>query len=90
MLIVPGTGVLTGAYGILNCGPYKLFKWSLIAKPCGCKLLFVSIGAGPFYGTIGRYLAKMILSLADFRSYRDKATMQYLGRLGFRIDHDRI
>ena len=55
MLIVPGTGLLTDAYGLLNWGPYNLLKWSLIAKLCRCKLLFVSIGAGPVYGTLGKY-----------------------------------
>ena len=43
MLIVPGTGLLTDAYGLLSWGPYNLFKWSLIAKVCRCKLLFVSV-----------------------------------------------
>ncbi len=90
MLIVPGTGLLTDAYGLLNWGPYNLFKWSLIAKLCGCKLLFVSIGAGPLYGTIGRYLAKMILWLADFRSYRDNTTMEYLRDIGISVDDDRV
>ena len=56
MLIIPGTGLLTDAYGLRNWGPYNLFKWSLIAKVCRCKLLFVSVGAGPVYGALGRLL----------------------------------
>jgi polysaccharide pyruvyl transferase WcaK-like protein len=90
MLIIPGTGLLTDAYGLFNEGPYNLFKWSLIAKACRCKLLFVSVGAGPIYSTLGRYFAKSALSLADFRSYRDNSTMQYLKRLGFRAGNDRV
>jgi polysaccharide pyruvyl transferase WcaK-like protein len=89
MLIVPGTGLLTDAYGLLGWGPYNLFKWALIAKACHCKLLFVSIGAGPIYGTLGRYFIKSILSLADFRSYRDNSTMQYLEGIGLRAG-DRV
>src|SRR5262249_29710215 len=50
MLIIPGTGLLTDAYGLLGWGPYSIFKWSLIAKVCRCKLIFVSVGAGPIYG----------------------------------------
>src|ERR1700758_4522449 len=46
MLIVPGTGLLPDADGLFGWGPYGLFKWSLIAKVCGCKLLLVSVGAG--------------------------------------------
>jgi polysaccharide pyruvyl transferase WcaK-like protein len=90
MLIVPGTGLLTDAYGLLSWGPYNVFKWSLIAKICHCKLLFVSVGAGPIYGTLGRYFIKSALSLADFRSYRDNSTMQYLKSIGFRADNDRV
>jgi polysaccharide pyruvyl transferase WcaK-like protein len=90
MLIIPGTGLLTDAYGLFGWGPYNLLKWSLIAKVCRCKLLFVSIGAGPIYGFLGRCFVRAILSLADFRSYRDNSTMQYLKGIGFRADNDRI
>jgi polysaccharide pyruvyl transferase WcaK-like protein len=90
MLIIPGTGLLTDAYGLFNWGPYNLLKWSLIAKVCRCKLLFVSIGAGPIYGTLGRCFIKSVLALADFRSYRDKSTVQYLKGIGFRADNDRV
>jgi polysaccharide pyruvyl transferase WcaK-like protein len=90
MLVIPGTGLLTDAYGIFSWGPYNLFKWSLIAKMCRCKLLFVSVGAGPIYGTLGRYFVKSVLALADFRSYRDNSTLQYLKGIGFRADNDRV
>jgi polysaccharide pyruvyl transferase WcaK-like protein len=89
-LIIPGTGLLTDAYGFLNWGPYNLLKWSLIAKACRCKLLFVSVGAGPISGTLGRWFVKSILSLADFRSYRESSTRRYLESIGFRADNDRV
>jgi polysaccharide pyruvyl transferase WcaK-like protein len=90
MLIIPGTGLLTDAYGLGNWGPYNIFKWSLMAKVCRCKLLFVSVGAGPIYSALGRYFVKSALSLADFRSYRDNSTRQYLNGIGFREDNDRV
>jgi polysaccharide pyruvyl transferase WcaK-like protein len=90
MLIIPGTGLLTDAYGLLSWGPYNLLKWSLIAKVCRCKLLFVSIGAGPVYGSLGKYFIKSLLSLADFRSYRDNSSKRYLEDIGFRADSDRV
>jgi polysaccharide pyruvyl transferase WcaK-like protein len=90
MLIIPGTGLLTDAYGLRGWGPYSLLKWSLMAKICRCKLLFVSIGAGPIYGALGRCFVKSTLSLADFRSYRDTSTMQYLEDIGFSADNDRV
>lgn len=90
MLIIPGTGLLTDAYGLRGWGPYNIFKWSFVAKMCGCKLLFVSVGAGPVYSTLGRFLVKSTLSLADFRSYRDDTTKQYLESIGFRADNDPV
>jgi polysaccharide pyruvyl transferase WcaK-like protein len=90
MLIIPGTGLLTDAHGLLNWGPYNVFKWSLIAKVCRCKLLFVSVGAGPIYGALGRCLIKSALSLADFRSYRDNSTMEYVKNIGVRANDDHV
>ena len=90
VLIVPGTGLITDAFGLFNWGPYSLLKWSLIAKARGCKLIFISVGAGPIYGTLGRWFVKIALSLADFRSYRDHATKEYLESIGFHSDKDRV
>lgn len=90
VLIIPGTGLLTDAYGLLAWGPYNLFKWSLIARMCRCKVLFVSVGAGPVYSALGRYFVKSALSLADFRSYRDNASLDYLKRIGFPTNSDLV
>ncbi len=89
-LIVPGTGLLTDAYSLVGWGPYNTFKWSVIAKLCRCRLLFVSVGAGPLYSRLGKYLVKGALSLADFRSYRDISTLRYLENIGLRSEADRV
>jgi polysaccharide pyruvyl transferase WcaK-like protein len=89
-LIVVGTGLLTDAFGIQGWGPYSMFKWSVIAKLCGCRLMFVSVGAGPLERCTGRLLIKSALSLADFRSYRDEATLAYLRDIGLRSRGDRV
>jgi len=90
MFIVPGTGLLTDAYGLTGWGPYNLFKWSLIAKLRGCEVLFVSVGAGPIYSVIGRYLVKSALSLANFRAYRDDASRACLKGVQFSTNGDRV
>jgi polysaccharide pyruvyl transferase WcaK-like protein len=90
MLIIPGTGLLTDAYGLSGFGPYSLFKWSIIAKLRGSKVLFVSVGAGPIDSTLGKYFVKSALSIADFRSYRDEASMACLKGIGFRTNSDRV
>jgi len=89
-VIVPGTGLLTDAYTFFCWGPYDMFRWSLAAKLCGCKLLFVSVGAGPLYSRKARFFVKAALSLADFRSYRDVSTQRYLKTIGFPADRDPV
>jgi polysaccharide pyruvyl transferase WcaK-like protein len=90
VFIVPGTGLLTDAYGLANWGPYSLFKWALMAKLRHCRLLFVSVGAGPIDRPLGRALIKSTLSMADYRSYRDEASLTWLGKIGLRTKHDRV
>ena len=90
MLIVPGTGLVTDAFGLLNWGPYSLFKWVLMAKLRRSRVLFVSIGAGPIDSILGRGLVKATLSLADYRSYRDDASRDYLRGIGFPAKRDRV
>jgi polysaccharide pyruvyl transferase WcaK-like protein len=90
MLIVTGTGILvdhtTGPFGY----PYLLFKWSIIAKLCRCKLLFVSVGAGPIYHKVSRWFIKCALKLSSYRSYRDDFSKQYIETIGFKGHGDPI
>jgi polysaccharide pyruvyl transferase WcaK-like protein len=90
VLVVPGTGLLTDAYGQISWGPYSVFKWSIAAKVRHCKLLFVSVGAGPIYTATGRWLTRSALSLADFRSYRDEESMKYIAGIGVATRYDRV
>jgi len=90
VFIIPGTGLLTDAYGLSRWGPYNLFKWSALDKLRRCKLLFVSVGAGPLYSVLGRYLVKSALALADFRSYRDNSSRECVRRINLRADNDQV
>lgn len=90
-LFIPGTGLLTDAHGLMSdAGPYSVFRWSLAAKLSGCRLLFVSVGAGPVYGRLGRLFVKWTLGLADYRSYRDIETQECLRSIGFVKRDDRV
>jgi len=89
-LIVPGTGLVSDAYGLRGWGPWNLFKWTVIARLRGCKVLFVSVGAGPLYSRLGRFLATSALRLADFRSYRDVSSIDYLRSIGFSHGDDKV
>ena len=90
MLIIPGTGLLTDAFGPVGWGPYNLFKWTLMAKLAGCKVVFASVGAGPINTMTGRYFVKTALSLADYRSYRDKSSLQCANGIGLYANNDPI
>ena len=90
VFLVPGTGLLTDAYGFPDWGLYSLFKWSVMAKVCRCRILFLSVGAGPIYSAKGRRLAKLALSLAGYRSYRDDASKRCLLDAGLRVAADPV
>jgi polysaccharide pyruvyl transferase WcaK-like protein len=90
MLIMTGTGMLSDS-GITPLGlHYDILRWSVAAKLCRCKLLFVSVGAGPIRHPLGRLLVKAALSLADYRSYRDSFSKEYLKGIGFDADDDPV
>jgi polysaccharide pyruvyl transferase WcaK-like protein len=90
MLVIPGTGLLTDAFGLPGWGPYGLLKWSLMAKLRRCKVMFVSVGAGPLGTATGRFFVKLALSLADYRSYRDVPSREVVEGPGVRAKDDRI
>jgi polysaccharide pyruvyl transferase WcaK-like protein len=90
MLIVAGAGLLSD-YATHPLGmPYQIFKWSIIARICRCRLLFVSVGAGPICRFLTRWFIKLALSLAHYRSYRDRFSKEYLESIGFERDSDRV
>ena len=90
MFIVPGTGLLTDAFGLSGWGPYGLFKWSLVARLRRCKVMYVSVGVGPIESFLGRRFAKWALRCADYRSYRDDPSKEVAEGLGIRAGDDPI
>jgi polysaccharide pyruvyl transferase WcaK-like protein len=90
VMIVPGTGILTDVWGFSGWGPYGLLKWSLMAKLRGCRVFFVSVGAGPVRGRAGRVLLRLALSLASYRSFRDVPSRDIVEDLGVGTRDDRI
>lgn len=88
ILIMTGTGMLAD-FGISPLGlHYQILKWTLLAKLCRCKVIFLSVGAGPLRQPLSQLFVRVALSLADYRSYRDSFSKDYLKRIGFNIEHD--
>jgi polysaccharide pyruvyl transferase WcaK-like protein len=90
MLIMTGTGMLSD----LGIGPlglhYDILRWSIAAKLCRCKLLFVSVGVGPIRHPLSRFFVKAALGLAEYRSYRDIFSKNYLESIGFAAKVDAV
>ncbi len=90
LIIVPGTGILDDfGVGPMQM-PYDLFVWSLLAKLCGTKLRFVSIGAGPIHHPFSRWLMKTAAQAADYRSYRDQISKTFMHEIGLDTSHDSV
>ena len=82
MLIVPGTQVVSDYVTGPFSWPYDIFKWTIIAKLCRVRLLFLNIGVGPIYHPLSRWFIKASLNFSDYCSYRDIASKQYVEKMG--------
>ena len=70
--------------------PYDLFKWCKAAKMGGAKVVFLSVGAGPIMNPVSRFLMLKALRMADYRSYRELAALDYLRSVNFDTTGDVI
>ena len=90
MLVMTGTGML-GDFGISPLGlHYQILKWTVLAKLCRSKVIFLSVGAGPLRQPLSQRIVKAALSFADYRSYRDSFSKDYLKSIGFNTEHDHV
>ncbi len=87
-LIVSGSGPLQDywAGGGPFSAPYTLLKWGIVAKLRKTKYFFVSVGAGPINASLSKVFFRYALSLADYRSFRDKFSKQLIRSIGFTKD----
>ena len=89
-MIIPGTGILddfgTGPFGM----PYAMFRWCLLARIVGTKVLFLNVGAGPISHPLSRFFMKAAARLANYRSYRDEISRQYMERIGVNAKDDPV
>ena len=90
VLLVPGTGIVTDG----SCGsfgwPYDMFKLTALARLRGRRVLFLSVGAGPFRYRLGGWFIRRSLGLAHYRSYRDVDSKRRLEEIGFDTSDDAV
>jgi polysaccharide pyruvyl transferase WcaK-like protein len=90
LIIIPGTGILddfgTGPWFI----PYVLFRWCLSARLCRTQIWFISIGAGPIHHPMSRRLMKWAAAMAQYRSYRDTISKEFMESVGVDVCSDRV
>ncbi|MEO9339266.1 polysaccharide pyruvyl transferase family protein [Mesorhizobium sp. SB112] len=89
-IIVPGTGILDDFQENPFGWPYVLFRWCLAAFLGGTQLAFVSVGAGPVNRHLSRWFIKRAAGFANYRSYRDQASLRFMQSIGFENRDDRI
>jgi polysaccharide pyruvyl transferase WcaK-like protein len=88
MLLVPGTGIVTdSACGPLDW-PYDMFKLTMLARLCSVRVVFLSVGAGPFRHRLGCWFIRRSLGFAHYRSYRDIDSKRRLENIGFDTAQD--
>ena len=71
MLIIAGSNQFLDNFGGPWAFPYTLLKWSIVCRLAGCRLFFVSVGAGPLDAALSRTMVRACLPLADYVSFRD-------------------
>lgn len=90
VMIMPGTGML-GDFGDRPLGmPFDMFRWCLAARLVGTRIAFVNVGAGPIRHRVSRWLLTSAASMADYRSYRDAASRDFMESVGIDIGRDSI
>lgn len=90
LLLMPGTGLLddfySGPWGV----PYAVLRWCLAARLTGTRVAFVNIGAGPIRHPLSRRFVRLAAARAQYRSYRDEATREFMRQLGFDVTRDQV
>ncbi|MBX9746607.1 MAG: polysaccharide pyruvyl transferase family protein [Hyphomonadaceae bacterium] len=82
VMLWPGTGIFddyrTGPLGF----PAQVFRWSVVARLIGLRLVFLGVGAGPIINPLSRFFLKAAARCAHDRSYRDTGSKEFMQSIG--------
>jgi polysaccharide pyruvyl transferase WcaK-like protein len=91
LIIMPGTGLFDGISERVASMPYTLFRTSMAAAFWGTKVWIVSAGAaGPIKHPICRWFFRYAARAAEYRSYRDRYSKDFLKKIGFDTSDDAV
>jgi len=76
LLVIAGSGQLNDEWGGAWRYPFALFRWCLIARLTGCKIAFMSVGAGAITHKASRLFCTWAIKLAHYKSFRDANTLE--------------
>jgi len=83
LLVIAGSNPLFDFFDGFWAYPYRTWLWALLARLCGARVAFVSVGAGPIVSArSGRLLAR-VLRKADYVSFRDECSRRLMREYGF-------
>lgn len=81
-VVFPGTGIFddyrTGPMGF----PAQVFRWSVVSRMVGARVIFFSSGAGPIINPLSRFFLKTAATCAQYRSYRDAGSRDFMASIG--------
>jgi polysaccharide pyruvyl transferase WcaK-like protein len=85
-LVMSGGGQIADEWGGAwwRRHPFTLFRWTLVARIARVRILFLSVGAGPIATSLSRWFARRAMALADYVSYRDATSQEFMESIGFR------
>jgi polysaccharide pyruvyl transferase WcaK-like protein len=84
LLLIAGSNQILDNYGGPWEFPYLNLRWSLLARLAGCRVAWISVGAGPLDSRLGRWFVRAALRLADYVSVRDEGSRRLLAEIGVR------
>jgi len=87
LLIATGGQQLNDGYGGPWGFPFTLYKWTLLAKCTGTKVVFPSLGAGPIDSPLSKFFFRRTLNLVSYRSYRDAISSKLMAGMGIKGEH---
>ena len=87
LLIVPGSGALTDWWGGAWVHPYSFLSWGFLAKMTRTKVIALSIGAERLNTRLGKTFCKWFLTMAHYRSFRDRSSRDSMEALGLKGDN---